>query len=102
MEDGVRAEILRLRDRAHDLANSLAAAHFQLSTLADWRRDIDAWKRDVEEQIDKMVKADEIADAVAARIRGDHQFRLTVTQKITGGLVVAVTVAGGVKALIFG
>lgn len=102
MEDSFRDEILRLRDRAHDLANSLVAAQYQIATLNEWRRDIDAWKRDVEEQIDKIVKAEEIAEAVADRIRSDRSFQFTIVQKLAASLVGAVMVAGAVKALVFG
>jgi chromosome segregation ATPase len=103
-----RDEILRLRDRYHELSN----AHMRLEgkveqleiwrgellgELREWRRDLQKWHDDVQSQLDTLgdeleglMKADEIADAVAAGVSAAMQQRnkleLTLLQKLGAGV----------------
>lgn len=73
-----------------------------------WRIDaLDAWRQEISElvagnrrELDRLVKADEIAEQVAERLRKERTLQLTIVQKALITVVTLVTLAGGIKALI--
>ncbi len=64
-------EIIRLRDRVHDMASTLTALRY----LVD---DHTRWQKHFEPIIEDLREADRIADAVAKRMQEDRTNELTV------------------------
>lgn len=78
-EDYVHAELRRLRDRIHDIESRLRASELLTTALV----------RNGEKYaplIDQMIRSDEIADAVADRLKNEHQKMFTFGQKVIIGL----------------
>ena len=78
-------EVNRLRDRQHDLGNELARLKWHVDDLREWRAKAAG-------QLDGIVKAEEIADAVADALHERRAMHFTVGQKIAG-LALAVFMA---------
>jgi len=61
--------------------------------------DLREWRAEARVQLEDLVKADEIAEAVAKKMRGERTLHLTWVQKAAAFVVGAVAVAGGIKGL---
>lgn len=70
MERDDHEEILRLRDRQHDIEGTVAGLKFMVDDLREWRAQARL-------QLEDLVKADELADAVAQRLNAQAQNALT-------------------------
>lgn len=86
-------EILRLRERYHELANILTRLDLgqrealrQLSTL-------ERQQRALTKRLDGMTHADEIVSAVAAAVRQDRRNLFSWPRKIAGGILVVIMAA---------
>jgi hypothetical protein len=106
-QDDQRDEIIRLRDRNHDVLSAITGLRFQVEDLREWRAEtrtqLGVLSRrcdELAEQIDRVLKADEIADAVANRMAQQNTLRLTVVQKAAAFMLAAVALAGGIKGLV--
>ena len=75
MERDDHDEILRLRDRAHALESKMVGVELKLRLLDDWRVR-------ASEQLEDLVKADELAELLAQRVRHERTISLTIVQKI--------------------
>ena len=91
-------EVLRLRERMHSVEGRTAAHGWMLDELHDWRTRAVAQLDEHERRLRDIVKADEIAEAVAAKVSGT--VRLSVVQKVVGTLAAAIAIAGGAKVLV--
>lgn len=78
------AELLRLRNRFHDLEKQVWAAAGVDAELArkltDLRDRVDTLTR----RVDGVTKADEIAHAVTTAIRADRRRRFTIPRRLAG------------------
>lgn len=99
-------EILRLRNRMHDIEAELIGFKYLLDDLREWRKRADR-------KLEDLVKADELAEAVAQKLNEGTTQKLTQGTfnldrwqvRIAGGglaLAIAIAVAGGLKALVGG
>ncbi len=94
-------EILRLRSRVHEMAGKLAGFRLEIDEARRWRDDAGRWRILINERIDDLMKADEIADAVAEKLNKRRGLELTVVQKF-GAVIVGITaLAASVKSLFF-
>ena len=75
MERDDHDEILRLRDRAHALESKMVGVELMLRLL-------DGWRIRASEQLEDLVKADELAELLAQRVRSERTLGLTIVQKI--------------------
>lgn len=80
---------------------------WRLDALDEWRdrtdkriAGLDDAVRAAHERMDGIVKAEEVATAVADKLRAEKTLQLTVMQKIAAGLVAAVALADGIRGLI--
>lgn len=72
---------------------------WRLDAIDEWRKDIEARVSGNQRELDRLVKADEIADAVASKLNETHSERLTegsfrLTRMQTWAAIVSVGVAG--------
>ena len=95
------AEILLLRARFHERGNKITTWLAELDDMKRWRQEIDAWRNEVNRKIGEMVKADEIADAVAAKLEERRGLELTVMQKLGAAIVGLSVLAASVHSLFF-
>jgi hypothetical protein len=95
-------EIKRIRERVHQLFSYTAALKMRADDVDQWRTKADHRIERNSDRIDELEKGDEIADAVAAKIRARGRLELSVVQKIAGIVVFATSVAVAVKVLFFG
>ena len=73
---------------------------WRLDALDLWRKDVDHSLGSIDERLKGLLKADEIAEAVAQKMRSERTLGLTFVQKLGVFVVGAVAVAGGLKGLI--
>lgn len=64
---------------------------FRLDALDEWRDTVDARLQRLDESVRNMVNAQEVADAVAARLGARKRLELTLWQKLIGAVVVTAT-----------
>jgi 2C-methyl-D-erythritol 2,4-cyclodiphosphate synthase len=84
----------KIEERVSDIRATLTALEWQLKTLIIWQnQQIDPWKTDVTTQLAELVKADEIAEAVSAKINKRHNLQLTFVQKSIASAVGLLTIA---------
>lgn len=97
-DDAIREEVVRLRDWRHNVAAPrLSAALAQVKQLS---ADLTMVKRrldDVESRLDRMARADEIAEAVTQHARKSRRGILTAWQAL---LVGAAALAGIVNIIL--
>lgn len=93
-------EILRLRDRMHDVGGELAALHHQVSDLHRSRAELQRKLDELGEQVGRMARADDIADAVAARVNAANTLRLTTAQRLLGAAIGLTSLATALKVLV--
>lgn len=93
MERDERDEILRLRDRMHAVEGKAAALEWLVDDLREWRAQ-------ARTQLEDLVKADDVAEAVAERMKRDRALGLTFVQKAAAFVVGAVLLADSVRGLL--
>ncbi len=79
-----------------DLELALLRLAWRIDALDEWRKDVDLDRA----RLKDLVKADEIAEAVAKKVNHERTLQLTLVQKAVAFLVGAVAVAGGIKGLL--
>ncbi len=94
-------EILRLRDRIHDMASRLAGFRLEIDEARRWRDEASNWRRDVNHKLNELTKSDEIAEAIAEKLDKRRGLELTVLQKLGAGIVACGVLAASVKSLFF-
>lgn len=72
MEREDHDELLRCRERLHTLEGKVVALDLLVADLREWRAQIRVQVEQNSKRIDGLVKADEIADAVAAKLREER------------------------------
>lgn len=82
-------EILRLRERLHSMESDLLGLKFQTSDLREWRAEARGQLAALRKEMDGVMTADEIADAVARR----RANAWTLWQKLGAGCVGVATFA---------
>lgn len=93
-------EILRLRDRVHGVEGSVVALEWQIRGLQEWRGETRRLLDELAESLDGIVKQDELADALAARMRRQHTLQLTILQKVIAGVVGLTAFADAIRGLV--
>lgn len=89
-------DVIRLRDWRHQVVTpELAALRERESEL---RRRMDA----IEPKVERMARADEIADAVSERLHERREVVFTVWQKVGAALVGGIAIADFVRSLVMG
>lgn len=68
-----------------DLELAVMRLAWRLDSLDKWREVVDGRVRDLDEGMRRMVNAQEIAEAVAARLSARNRLELTLAQKLIGG-----------------
>lgn len=101
---GNRREIDRLRDRLHTLESSVTACKLLIDDVREWRAEIRVWQRGVNETLQELSTADEIANAVADavqdRMTTNSRLRLTRVQTVIAGCAVGATIAAPILAVV--
>jgi hypothetical protein len=106
--DSLREEVVRLRDWRHNVASpEIAAALAQAKQLSADLRVMDRRLDDVEQRLNRMARADEIAEAVTSRLaenteqsRKLRRGRLNAWEQIAVGTAAVVGTASVVLQLI--
>lgn len=93
-------EVLRLRERVHELVELVGAIRWQTDDLREWRREVRETLDQHSRQLLELVKSEEIADAIADRMRRQHTLQLTLLQKLIAGVVAGVAFADGIRGLV--
>lgn len=83
----------------HDLESEVRGVTFLVENAERWRIRVERHLRSIDKSLEGILKADEIADAVAAKIDTQHTIRLTRVQRLAALLVAVVAFAGGIKGL---
>lgn len=76
------AELQRSRDRLHSIEKSITAIKWRLES-------IEGRLVKIEPQVERMARADDIAEAVKQRIGTDRRVRFTQRQQILAAMVAA-------------
>lgn len=107
---GLEQRLLDIERRLDELrANEQHLADYQRAAdRRDWRLDaLDKWREQVDERIsalegdvERMNRSDQIADAVADRMKRERRYVLTTFQKLIVTIVGAITLADLVKGLV--
>lgn len=85
-------------DRIH-----LLRIGWRLDALDEWRRETESRLGGIEQQVSELVKADQIAEAIARRMEANKELHLSVAQRywaIGFGVVASLGSIGGIVALI--
>lgn len=85
-------EIQRLRDWRHEADATLLAFKWRIEQLEKIVRELGP-------KLDRMARSDEIADAVAERVRGDRRVKFTRWQTVFGLIATAAAVADTIAHL---
>lgn len=90
-----------LEERTRRLELGGQRRDFRLDALDAWRRDrVDPALTRVQDQLDGLVKADEIAEAVAEKMSEGRRIRLTKVQALVAVLSLAAAWSAPVIALV--
>ena len=81
-----RNEILRIRERIHTIEGTQVAHKFLIDDLREWRAQARV-------QLEQLVSAQEIADAVTAKLEERKRREWTWVQKIGAGVVLVLAPA---------
>lgn len=71
--DDVKAEILRLRDRLHDVESKLVGIELLISDLREWRAEVRTQLRAINSKLESLVSAEAIAEAVAEALKQEQR-----------------------------
>lgn len=83
-----------------DVELAIMRLAWRLDALDKWREEISELVAGNRRELDRLVKADEIAEQVADRLRHERTLHLTIVQKALITVVTVVGLAGSIKALI--
>lgn len=86
-------ELLRCRERLHTLETHVLALELHQQSLREWRAE-------ARRQLEGLVNANDVAEAVAQRMKQDRTIGLTLVQKLAAFVVGAVLLADSVKGLL--
>lgn len=88
MHEDDHSELLRLRDRVHQLEGTVAGNRFIVDDLREWRAEVRKELELMQQAVNRLSTADEIAEKVSQRVRNDRAFAFTWLQK-TGAFVLS-------------
>ncbi len=77
-------EILRLRDWKHQAESTQLAHGWRLDALDEWRRGVDRELAGCRKDLDGVMTADEMANAVAERLHERSRSTWTKREKLAG------------------
>ncbi len=83
------------------MTSKIAALRLEMDEVRRWRDEVALWRREINHLIGDLMKADEIADAVAERLNKRRGLELTVMQKVATAIVGLSAIAASVKSLFF-
>jgi hypothetical protein len=93
-DDALREEVVRLRDWRHSVVTpGLSAAIARAVKLAEDLEVVGRRLDDVEQRLNRMARADEIAEAVAAKMSATRRSLFTTGEKVGAFTVGALGVA---------
>lgn len=84
---------------ASDRPDTPARLTWRLDALDTWRQNLDGRVAVLESKVGNIVFDDKLAQELADRLRARSQYQFTAWQKVLGGLVSLVVVAGEIKNL---
>lgn len=84
---------------AGDWRNSPERNAWRLDALDEWRKDLDGRVAVLESKVGDIVFDDKLAQELAKKLDARTTHTFTLWQKLAGGLVSAVIVAGELKSL---
>ena len=93
--EGIWGELERLRNWRHDVAMP------ELASLRGRLQSLEGRMADIEPQVERMAKADDIADAVTEHIQASRRGLLSTGEKL-GGLAVGVAAVASVIVQLLG
>lgn len=73
---------------------------WRLDALDKWRGDVDTWRVHTDERLSAIIRTDEIADAIAARVHAGRTLGLSTLQKAVLMVAALIAAADGLKGLI--
>ena len=100
--DSDHDEIIRLRERLHTVESTVIGIQYLVADLGKWRDEVRNRLDTLSEQLDNLVNADEIAQAVATRMRSTRTIHLTFVQKSVGLIAALTAIVASLKVLIGG
>lgn len=89
-----------MADESADLELAVLRLAWRLDALDEWRREVSEQVAGNRRELERLVKADEIADAVADKVNETRTLHLTFVQKAAAFIVGLVAVADGIRGLI--
>jgi len=84
----------------HQVESKVAAIGWIVDDLREWRAEVRLVLERIEQQLEGLVKADEVAEAVVTALGRRTRRDFALWQKAIAFVVAAVAVAGGIKGLI--
>jgi hypothetical protein len=93
-------EVLRLRQRVHDLRTVSGAHGWRLDAFDEWRALVERRVGTLEDGLGELVTAEMIADALTEKLQAASRLKLTFAQKGAASVVGLVALADGLKGLI--
>lgn len=84
----------------HGVLNEISAFRYQLQALHDADKETRSRLDEIEGQVRDLLKSDEIADAVAAKVNATNTLKLTFLQQLVGIGIGLTTIAAGLKVLV--
>ena len=93
-------ELLRLRERVHDVTSRLVALEWEVKDLREWRAEVRHLIEELAKQLDGLTNAKEIAEEVAKKMGTANKIRLTKAQVIIAGIVGAMTLAVDLRVIL--
>lgn len=78
----------------------MVALELFLADFREWRAEVRLQVQQNTKRLDSLVKADEVAEAVAQRMQKDTRFGLTLVQKAAAFVVAALVLADSIKGLV--
>jgi hypothetical protein len=93
-------EILRLRDRLHELDGTVAGLVYRQRTLEAGVERLGVDVRALTAAVAELSNADKIAQAVTAAVRNDRKHTFTIWQKIAAALVTLIVAAPSVSHIV--
>lgn len=93
-------EITRLRDRMHNVESKLSGLEWFINDYKEFRRETRHQLSEHERQLDELVKSDEIAEAVAEKMKENGTVRLTKAQTWIAALAMLAAFASPFLAIL--
>ena len=93
-------EIVRLRDRMHDVESKLVGIEWIVGDLREWRAESRTVLEKCRKDLDDVMNADTVAEQVAEKLRDGRVQRWSMTEKMIGAAVAVGTLATAVHGWI--